>query len=196
MNGTVVIVVVIHAVHPGLNPEQRKFLFCFVFSRLLSFFLHCKAAIFRICTLSNKKVFNTFLRKLCMNGTVVNTINYCAVDPGSILIFFFVSYFHFVSFFFLFSFNGERSNYTISLTTEPLITLSNKQLQRNGVHANDFKMFFKKITRSKEKRVPFNNLINLPIQTETFELFHVWSEPRISILYDSHIDESWSDISH
>ena len=30
---------------------------------------------------------------------------------------------------------------------------------------------------------------------ETFEWLHVWSEPRISILYDSHIDESWSDTS-
>ena len=34
----------------------------------------------------------------------------------------------------------------------------------------------------------------MPIQIETFEWLHVWSEPRISILYDSHIDESWSDI--
>ena len=34
---------------------------------------------------------------------------------------------------FLFSFNGERSYYIISLTTEPPITLSNKQLLRNGV---------------------------------------------------------------
>ena len=97
-----------------------------------------------------------------MNGTVVNIIDYHAVDPGSIpdpsnflfwfilflflflfLFFvFFVSYFQFVSFFF-FSFNGERSNYIISLTTEPPITLSNKQLQRNGVHANNFNMFLK-----------------------------------------------------
>ena len=46
MNGTVVIVVVFHAVQPGSNPEQCKFLFCFVFNRLLSFFLHCKAAMF------------------------------------------------------------------------------------------------------------------------------------------------------
>ena len=93
-----------------------------------------------------------------MNGTVVNIIDYHAVDLGSIpdrsnflfcFVFFvfcfvfFVSYFQFFSFFF-FSFNGERSNYIISLTTEPPITLSNKQLQRNGVHANDFNMFFKK----------------------------------------------------
>ena len=46
MNGTVVIVVVFHAVHPVSIPEQRKFLFCFVFNRLLSFFLHCKAEMF------------------------------------------------------------------------------------------------------------------------------------------------------
>ena len=82
------------------------------------------------------------------------------------------------------------------LTTEPPITQCNKQLQRNGVHANDFNMFLKKLQEVKKKRVPFNNLTNLPIQTETFEWLHVWSEPRISILYDSHIDESWSDISH
>ena len=112
---------------------------------------------------------------------------------------FFVSYFQFVSFFFFlfsfFSFHGERSNYIISLTTEPPITQCNKQLQRNGIHANDFNIVFKRITRRKEKRVPFNNLANLPIQTKTFEWLHVWSEPTISIFYDSHIDESWSDVS-
>ena len=108
---------------------------------------------------------------------------------------FFVSYFQFVSFFFfLFSFHGERSN-IISLTTEPPITQCNKQLQRNGIHANDFNIVFKRITRRKEKRVPFKNLANLPIQTKTFEWLHVWSEPTISIFYDSHIDESWSDVS-
>ena len=96
-----------------------------------------------------------------MNGTVVNIIDYHAVDLGSIpdrsnflfcffVFFFFVSCFQFVSFFF-FSFNGERSNYIISLTTEPPITLRNKQLQRNGVHANNFNMFLKKITRSKKE---------------------------------------------
>ena len=115
---------------------------------------------------------------------------------GTLFVFVFFFLFRiFKLFFFPFSFNGEKSNHIISLTTEPPITLSNKQLQRNGVHANDFNMFLKKITRSKEKRVPFNNLINLPIQTETFEWLHVWYEPRISILYDSHIDELWSDIS-
>ena len=67
--------------------------------------------------------------------------------------------------FFSFSFNGERSNYIISLRTEPPITLSNKQLQRNGVHANDFNMFFKKKLQE-VKRVPFNNLIDLPIQSK------------------------------
>ena len=86
----------------------------------------------------------------CMNGTVVNIIDYHAVDPIIVISFFFVLFFCFfcfvfsICFFFLFSFNGERSNYIISLTTEPPITLSNKQLQRNGVHANDFNMFFKK----------------------------------------------------
>ena len=100
-----------------------------------------------------------------MNGTVVNIIDYHAVDLGSIpdrsnflffvfffVFVFFVSYFQFVSFFF-FSFNGERSNYIISLTTEPPITLSNKQLQRNGVHANDFNMFLKKL--QEVKKSPF-----------------------------------------
>ena len=56
-------------------------------------------------------------------------------------------------------------------------------------------LFLKKITRRKEKRVPFKNLTNLPIQTETLEWLHAWSEPRISIFYDSYIDESWSDVS-
>ena len=46
MSGTVVIVVVLHAFHLGSNPEESKFLFCFVFNRLLSFFLHCKAEMF------------------------------------------------------------------------------------------------------------------------------------------------------
>ena len=90
-----------------------------------------------------------------MNGTVVNIIDPGSIpDPSNFLFWFilflflflffvfFVSYFQFVSFFF-FSFNGERSNYIISLTTEPPITLSNKQLQRNGVHANNFNMFLK-----------------------------------------------------
>ena len=83
-----------------------------------------------------------------MNGTVVNIIDYRAVDPIIVISFFFCFVFLFLLFrifnLFLFSFNGERSNYIISLTTEPPITLSNKQLQRNGVHANDFNMFFKK----------------------------------------------------
>ena len=108
-----------------------------------------------------------------MNGTVVNIIDYRAVDPGSIseseniffffcifnlflfcfvfsICFFFVSYFQFVSFLFriflccfFFSFHGERSNYIISLTSEPPITQCNEQLQRNGVHANDFNNVFK-----------------------------------------------------
>ena len=55
--------------------------------------------------------------------------------------------------------------------------------------------FLKKLQEVKKKRVPFNCLINLPIQIETFEWLRVWSEPRISIVYDSHIDESWSDKS-
>ena len=65
-----------------------------------------------------------------------------AVDSGSmpdqrVFFFFFfglVCFFNFFLSFFFFSFNGERSNYIISLTTEPPITLSNKQLQRNGIH--------------------------------------------------------------
>ena len=98
-----------------------------------------------------------------MNGTVVNITDYHAIDPGSIsecdnnffffvfsICFFFVSYFQFVSFLFriflccfFFSFHGERSNYIISLTSEPPITQCNEQLQRNGVHANDFNNVFK-----------------------------------------------------
>ena len=89
-----------------------------------------------------------------MNGTVVNIIDPGSIpDPSNFLFWFilflflflflffvfFVSYFQFVS-----SFSErERSNYIISLTTEPPITLSNKQLQRNGVHANNFNMFLK-----------------------------------------------------
>ena len=136
-----------------------------------------------------------------MKGTVVNVIDYHAVDPGSIpdyksfFCFLFFCFVFSICFFFLFSFHGERSNYIISLTTEPPITQCNKQLQRNGVHANDFNIVFKKITRRKEKRVPFKNLTNLPIQTETLGWLHAWSEPRISIFYDSYIDESWSDVS-
>ena len=59
---------------------------------------------------------------------------------------------------FLFSFHGERINYIISLTTEPPITQCNKQLQRNGVHTNDFNNVFKKITRRKEKK---NSLLKI-----------------------------------
>ena len=84
-------------------------------------------------------------------GVVVIVVISDAVDSGSmpdqrVFFFFFglVCFFNFFLSFFFFSFNGERSNYIISLTTEPPITLSNKQLQRNGVHANDFNMFFKK----------------------------------------------------
>ena len=91
-----------------------------------------------------------------MNGSVVDIIDFYAIDPGSIFKcgnFFFVLYFQFVSFLFFvsyfqfasfFFFHGERSNYNISLTTEPPITQCNKQLQRNGVHANDFNNVFKK----------------------------------------------------
>ena len=99
-----------------------------------------------------------------MNGTVVIKIDHHAVDPSSIpeykdffffffvfsICFFFVSYFQFLSLLFriflccfFFSFHGERSNYIISLTSEPPITQCNKQLQRNGVHANDFNNVFK-----------------------------------------------------
>ena len=38
--------------------------------------------------------------------------------------------------------------------------------------------------------------VNFATQIETFEWLHVWSEPRISILYDSHIDETWPDTNH
>ena len=94
-------------------------------------------------------------------GVVVIVVISDAVDSGSMpvqrVFFFFwfglVCFFNFFLSFFFFSFNGERSNYIISLTTEPPITLSNKQLQRNGVHANDFNIYFlKKFTRSKENQ--------------------------------------------
>ena len=55
-------------------------------------------------------------------------------------------------------------------------------------------MFLKKLQEEKKKKFPFKNPTNLPIQTETFGWLHAWSEPRISIFYDSHIDESWSDV--
>ena len=56
-------------------------------------------------------------------------------------------------------------------------------------------LFLKKLQEEKKKGVPFKNLTNLPIQTETLGWLHAWSEPRISIFYDSYIDESWSDVS-
>ena len=55
-------------------------------------------------------------------------------------------------------------------------------------------MFLNKLQEEKEKRVPFKKPTNLLIQIETFGWLHAWSEPRISIFYDSHIDESWSDV--
>ena len=65
--------------------------------------------------------------------------------------FFFVFCFVFSICFFFF-FHGERSNYNISLTTEPPITQCNKQLQRNGVHANDFNNVFEKNNKKKRKK--------------------------------------------
>ena len=98
-----------------------------------------------------------------MNGSVVGIIDFCAIDPGSILKcsnFFLFCIFNLFLFCFLFRifnlllffFHGERSNYIISLTTEPPITQCNKQLQRNGVHANDFNNVFKKNNKKKRKK--------------------------------------------
>ena len=96
-----------------------------------------------------------------MNGVGVHIMDYLAGDPGSVpeydnffLVFCFkffpFCFFVFVSFFL---FIGKGVIKLFHLTSEPPITQCSKQLQRNGVHANDFNNFvFKKL---QEEKRPF-----------------------------------------
>ena len=90
-----------------------------------------------------------------MNGVGVHIMDYHTGDPGSVpgydcFIFFPFCFFVFVSFFL---FMGKGVIKLFHLTSEPPITQCSKQLQRNGVHANDFNNFvFKKL---QEEKRPF-----------------------------------------
>ena len=87
-------------------------------------------------------------------------MDYHAGDPGSVpeydnVFLFFVLYFFYFVFVFVsfFLFMGKGVIKLFHLTSEPPITQCSKQLQRNGVHANDFDNFvFKKL---QEEKRPF-----------------------------------------